>query len=46
MGSVGNADCCWWCAVVAGVDWGSTVAVVMAGPGVGDGGKVGVVIDR
>ena len=46
MASVGDADCCWWCAVVAGVDWGRTVAIVMACLGVGDGDKVGVVIDR
>ena len=44
MVSVGNADCCRWCVVVAGVDWGSTVAVVVAGPCVGDDGEVGVVI--
>ena len=44
MGSVGNADRCWWGTVIAGVDWGSTVAVVVAGPCVGDGGEVGVVV--
>ena len=44
--SVGNADRCGRCTVVAGGDWSSAVTVVVARSGVSNGGEVRINVIR